>query len=66
MYLKANNKELLLSKSIYFDVPIRDMASISNSKSSLLFQVKFIIFNYISNCFIFTVKQCWKYSCSTS
>ncbi|CAF0735611.1 unnamed protein product [Adineta steineri] len=36
------NKELLLTKSIYFDVPIRDMATISNQinpKSFLLFQL---------------------------
>ncbi len=39
------NKELLLAQSIYFDVPVRDMAIMSNplnSKSFLLFQVKSI------------------------
>ncbi|CAF1164188.1 unnamed protein product [Rotaria sordida] len=46
MYLINNNthknKELLFAKSIYFDVPIRDMAIVSNpinSKSFLLFQL---------------------------
>jgi hypothetical protein len=46
MYLTNNNihndKDILLAKSIYFDVPIRDMATVSNSinsKSFLLFQV---------------------------
>ncbi|UJR31718.1 hypothetical protein I4U23_019198 [Adineta vaga] len=37
-----NRKELLLAQSIYFDVPIRDMAIVSNpvnSKSFLLFQL---------------------------
>jgi hypothetical protein len=50
MYLINNNthkdKELLLAKSIYFDVPIRDIAAMSNpinSKSFLLFQVKSIV-----------------------
>ncbi len=48
MYLTNKNthqaKEVLLAKSIYFDVPIRDMATVLNpinSKSFLLFQVKF-------------------------
>ncbi len=44
MYLINNSnpkdKELLLAKSIYFDVPVRDMAVMSNPKSFLLFQVK--------------------------
>jgi hypothetical protein len=46
MYLTNSNthedKELLLAKSIYFDVSIRDMAAMANptnSKSFLLFQV---------------------------
>jgi len=43
MYLTNNNKELLFAKSIYFDVPIRDMAIVSNSKSFLLFQVIYLL-----------------------
>ena len=46
MYLTNNNnhkdKELLFAKSVYFDVPIRDMAAVSNPinpKTLLLFQV---------------------------
>ncbi|CAF4010483.1 unnamed protein product, partial [Rotaria sp. Silwood1] len=45
MYLinnnKYKNKELLFAKSMYFDIPIRDMVAVSNSinsKSFLLFQ----------------------------
>lgn len=46
MYLTNHNaykdQEFLLAKSIYFDVPIRDIATVSNQnnpKSFLLFQV---------------------------
>ncbi|CAF3687704.1 unnamed protein product [Rotaria sp. Silwood1] len=46
MYLinnnKYKNKELLFAKSMYFDIPIRDMVAVSNSinsKSFLLFQL---------------------------
>lgn len=48
MYLTNHNsyrdEEFLLAKSIYFDVPIRNMATIvdpNNPKSFLLFQVQF-------------------------
>lgn len=48
MYLTNHNsykdEEFLLAKSIYFDVPIRDTATIvnpNNLKSVLLFQVQF-------------------------
>lgn len=34
------DKEILLAKSIYFDVPIRDMAIVPNQNSFLLFQVE--------------------------
>jgi len=50
-YLINNNthkdKELLLAKSIYFDVPIRDMAIVSNSKTFLLFQVKSLFKHFV-------------------
>ena len=56
MYLINNNthenKGLLFAKSIYFDVPIRDMAIVSNpnnSKSFLLFQVISIALILLSN-----------------
>lgn len=49
MYLTNNQnhttKELLFAKSIYFDIPIRDIVAVPNpmnSKSFLLFQVKFL------------------------
>ena len=55
MYLTNNNtykdKEQLFAKSIHFDVPIRDMAIVLNpnkSKSFLLFQVNFYLFEYSS------------------
>ena len=38
VYLTAE-KEILLAQSIYFDVPIRDMAIVPDSKAALLFQV---------------------------
>ena len=44
MYLlnksKQNDRELLLAKSIYFDVPIRDIAIQSNDAKFLYFQVE--------------------------
>ena len=58
------DKEILLARSIYFDVPIRDMAIVPNQNSFLLFQVEKRI-DIGSFRFVFiSVEQRRKSSCS--